>query len=70
MKGYCKGQPRVWMTANGDASSPTWIALGPTPNGQFVRPNFIAGDPDVPGRVWVATGCAGVQRGEFGARLP
>jgi hypothetical protein len=24
----------------------------------------------VPGRVWVATGCAGVQFGQFGSLLP
>jgi photosystem II stability/assembly factor-like uncharacterized protein len=64
MEGYYKGQAGVWMTADADAPSPRWIPLGP-PNGQFVRPNYIAGDPDVPGRVWVATGCDGVQLGNF-----
>jgi hypothetical protein len=70
MEGYYKGQPGVWMTANADAASPTWIAIGATPNGQFVPPSFIAGDPDVPGRVWVATGCDGVQFGSFASLLP
>lgn len=70
MEGYYQGQPGMWMTANADAPSPTWIAIGPTPNGQFVAPSFIVGDPDVPGRVWVANGCDGVQHGEFADKLP
>jgi hypothetical protein len=70
MEGYYKSQPGVWMTANADAASPTWISLGAAPNGQYASPTFITGDPDVPGRVWVATGCDGVQFGQFGSMLP
>jgi hypothetical protein len=70
MEGYYKGQPGVWMSANADTASPTWISIGSTPNGQFVAPSFITGDPDVPGRVWVANGCDGVQFGQFGSLLP
>ena len=70
MEGYYKGQTGVWMTANADAASPTWISIGAAPNGQYVAPSFIAGDPDVPGRVWVANGCDGVQFGQFGSMLP
>ncbi len=70
MEGYYKGQPGVWMSANADAASPTWISIGATPNGQWVSPSFITGDPDVPGRVWVATGCDGVQFGQFASLLP
>ena len=58
------------MSPNADQDSPTWIQIGPAPNGVWVAPSFIVGDPDVPGRVWVATGCAGVQFGEFGNLLP
>jgi hypothetical protein len=57
------------MTANGDATSPTWVSLGSAPNDQYSSVNFIQGDPDVVGRVWVATGCAGVQLGQFASLL-
>jgi hypothetical protein len=70
MEGYYKGEPGMWMTADADADSPTWISIGATPNGQYVGGRFIAGDPDVPGRLWIATGCDGVQFGEFGQLLP
>jgi hypothetical protein len=70
MEGYYQGQPGMWMTANADAPSPTWVSIGASPNGQFVAPSFIVGDPDVPGRVWVANGCDGVQHAELGAMLP
>lgn len=58
------------MTANANDPSPTWIAIGAAPNDPYAGVNFIAGDPDVPERVWVATGCAGVQFGQFGSMLP
>jgi hypothetical protein len=70
MSGYYKGQPGMWMTANADAASPTWISIGAAPNDQYSSVNFMIGDPDVPGRLWVATGCAGVQFGQFGSLLP
>ncbi|MGO9838815.1 MAG: hypothetical protein ACLP1X_31940 [Polyangiaceae bacterium] len=70
MSGYYKGQPGMWMTANASDASPTWVSIGSSPNDQYSGVNFIEGDPDVPGRVWVATGCAGVQFGEFGSLLP
>lgn len=70
MEGYVKGQPGVWMSPDADQANPTWISIGAAPNGVYVAPSFIAGDPDVPGRVWVATGCAGVQFGEFANLLP
>jgi hypothetical protein len=44
--------------------------LGGAPNDQYSGVGFITGDPDVPGRVWAATGCAGVQFGQFGSLLP
>jgi hypothetical protein len=70
MSGYYQGQPGIWMTANADATTPTWISLGPAPNDQYAGVNYMQGDPDVPGRVWVATGCAGVQFGDFASMLP
>jgi hypothetical protein len=70
MSGYYQGQPGVWMTANADAATPAWISLGAAPNDQYASVNYMEGDPDVPGRVWVATGCAGVQFGDFGSLLP
>jgi hypothetical protein len=70
MSGYYKGQPGMWMTANASDPSPTWVSIGPAPNDQYSGVNFILGDPDVAGRVWVATGCAGVQFGQFANLLP
>ncbi len=70
MSGYYQGQPGMWMTANADAAAPTWISLGPSPNDQYASVNYMEGDPDVAGRVWVATGCAGVQFGDFASLLP
>jgi hypothetical protein len=70
LSGYYQGQPGMWMTANADAATPTWISLGAAPNDQYASVNYMEGDPDVPGRVWVATGCAGVQLGDFGSLLP
>ena len=55
------------VTANADDASPTWVSIGAAPNDQYASVNYMEGDPDVPGRVWVATGCAGVQLGEFGS---
>jgi hypothetical protein len=69
MSGYYMGQAGMWMTANADATSPTWISIGSSPNDQYSSVNFIQGDPDVAGRVWVATGCAGVQLGQFAGLL-
>jgi hypothetical protein len=70
MSGYYKGQAGMWMTADANDPSPTWISIGAAPNDQYSGVGFITGDPDVPGRVWVATGCAGVQFGQFGSLLP
>jgi hypothetical protein len=70
MSGYYGGTAGMWMTANADAASPTWVSIGAAPNDQYGGVNFIEGDPDVPGRVWVATGCAGVQFGQFAGLLP
>ncbi len=69
MEGFYNGAAGMWMTANADADSPTWINIGDAPNTQYSSPAFIIGDPDVAGRVYVATGCAGVQFGEFGSLL-
>jgi hypothetical protein len=70
MSGYYQGQAGMWMTANANAATPTWISIGAAPNDQYSGVGYIEGDPDVPGRVWVATGCAGVQFGDFSAMLP
>ncbi len=70
MSGYYNGQPGVWMTADASSMNPTWIHLADAPNDQYSSVNYIEGDPDVPGRVWFATGCAGVQFGEFAGLLP
>ena len=70
MSGYYQGQPGMWMTADADDASPKWISLGAAPNDQYAGVNYMEGDPDVPGRVWVATGCAGVQLGDFASLLP
>jgi hypothetical protein len=70
MSGYYQGQPGMWMTEDADVATPTWISLGPSPNDQYASVNTMTGDPDVPGRVWVATGCAGVQFGDFASLLP
>jgi hypothetical protein len=70
MSGWVNGQPGMWMTADANDPSPTWISIGAAPNDQYAGVNFMEGDPDAPGRVWVATGCAGVQLGEFASLLP
>jgi hypothetical protein len=69
MQGYYKGKAGVWMSPDADKPSPTWISIGAAPNGQWTQPRHMAADPDVPGRLWVGTSCAGVQFGQFGGLL-
>jgi len=70
MSGWVNGKPGMWMTADANDASPMWISLGAAPNDQYAAVNYMEGDPDVAGRVWVATGCAGVQLGDFAGLLP
>lgn len=70
MEGFYKDMPAVWMSPDADQPTPTWIHIGASPNDVWAGPTYITGDPDVPGRVYIATGCNGAQVGQFGDKLP
>ncbi len=69
LAGYVGGVPGVWASPDADAAAPRWVFLGPFPAGRPQLPVDLLGDPDQPGRVWVALGCAGAAVGEFAELL-
>lgn len=66
VEGYLDGVYGVHISTDADAPSPRWVTVNEGfPLGRSHGCRDIAGDPDVPGRMWSARACAGVLVGEF-----